>query len=261
VTTAVGLGSRRGRAGGVGYVVLGAGEPVTVLAHGLAGSVAETRPLATGLPGTRVLLTFRGHGSSAPLPGGWTYDDLADDLAAVADATGASRALGLSLGTGALLRLLLREPTRFTRVALVLPAALARTRGDAATQRLRHLAAAMLADDAEAVLALLLQELPASLRREPLVRTLLARRARALAGTPPPFPRTAEPPVARVTDLARVGVPTLVLAQRGDPLHPVRIARAVAAALPTAQLRVLVPGGVFWTARAEATAALATHLA
>ncbi len=74
-----------GRTGEVAWTALGPGSPVTVFAHGLGGSAAETRPLATGVPGTRVLLSFRGHGASGPLPGGWDYDLLAADLRAVAD--------------------------------------------------------------------------------------------------------------------------------------------------------------------------------
>ena len=100
----------RGRVGDVAYTVLGQGGPVTVFAHGLGGSSAETRPLASRVPGTRVLLSFRGHGDSGPLPGGWDYDVLADDLRAVADETGATCAVGLSLGAGALLRLLVATP-------------------------------------------------------------------------------------------------------------------------------------------------------
>ena len=251
---------RRGRVRGVGYVMLGTGDPVTVFAHGLAGSTAETRPLAARLPGRRILLTFRGHGASDPLRGGWSYDDLADDLAAVAEETGATRALGVSLGAGALLRLVLRDPSRFDRLALVLPAALDRRRQDGATARLRILADAMERDDVEAVASLLAQEIPPMLRDEPVVRTLLTRRARALAGTPPPYPRSEEPPVRRVTDLHAIAAPSLVVAQKHDPLHPVPVARRLSAHLPAAELLVVPPGGVFWTARAQVAAAIADHL-
>jgi pimeloyl-ACP methyl ester carboxylesterase len=81
-----------GRVGGVAFTVVGEGSPVTVFAHGLGGSSAETRPLASRTGGTRVLLDFRGHGTSDPLVDGWDYDLLAEDLLAVADATGPSQA-------------------------------------------------------------------------------------------------------------------------------------------------------------------------
>ena len=68
--------------------------------------------------------------SSAP-PGPWTYLDLARDLRAVADLTGATRALGVSLGAGALVRLLADNPSRFERVVIFLPASLVAPSPDA----------------------------------------------------------------------------------------------------------------------------------
>jgi 3-oxoadipate enol-lactonase len=252
--------SDRGRVGGVQYVVVGSGPPVTVLAHGLGGSIAETRPLATDLAGSRVLLHFRGHGDSAALDGGWDYDMLAADLRAVADHVGATRALGLSLGAGALLRLLSTTPDRFERVAFVLPAAIDRSRSDGATARLDRLAEAMRAGDHGRLIALLLAEVPAELRDSRGAQVLTARRARQLAFTEPPYPRPGVRPLDSIEALASLRVPSLVLAQEDDELHTLAIARTLAAALPNAALHVLSPGGVFWTDRFRARTLLAEHL-
>ena len=46
---------------GLAALVTGAGEPVTVVAHGLGASIAETRPLAGGVAGARVFVTAPGH--------------------------------------------------------------------------------------------------------------------------------------------------------------------------------------------------------
>jgi pimeloyl-ACP methyl ester carboxylesterase len=250
----------RGRVGGVEYEVLGAGSPVTVLAHGLGGSTAETRPLAAGLAGTRVLLHFRGHGDSDPLDDGWDYDMLAADLRAVADEVGATRALGLSLGAGALLRLLVLAPDRFERLAFVLPAALDRGRSDGATARLDRLAEAMHVGDLDRLQELLLLEVPASLRGTRPAQVLTARRARSLAFTEPPYPRGAVRPVQDLAELASITVPSVVLAQEEDDLHTVAIARTLTDSLPDATLHVLPPGGVFWTDRHRARDLLAAHL-
>ena len=230
-----------------------------MFAHGLGGSSAETRPLASRLAGTRVLLTFRGHGRSAALPGGWDYDALAADLLAVADATGADRACGLSLGSGALLRLLAHDPHRFTRLACVLPAALDSARPDGATERVRRLGDAVDRADVAAVTALLLAEVPAASRDRRGVAALLGRRAVQLCEQPAPRPASSDRPVPHRDALAAVVVPTLVLAQRDDPLHSADVAADVADAL-RADLRVLPPGGVFWTAAREAQDLLADHL-
>jgi pimeloyl-ACP methyl ester carboxylesterase len=248
------------RVAGVDVTVVGSGLPVTVFAHGLGGSSVETRPLALRTQGTRLLLTFRGHGASDTIAGGWSYDDLADDLAAVADAFDATAAVGLSLGSGALLRLLSREPGRFARLAFVLPAALDETRDDLATERLLRLADAMIVGDEELVVRLLLSEVPESVRERGGTRLLVDRRARQLLSTTPPMPRAPEAPLHDLTPLAAVTAPALVVGQAGDALHPSAVADRLAAALPSARLLQLEPGGVFWTATRQVQDALAHHL-
>lgn len=249
------------RVGGVACTVLGQGLPVTVFAHGLGGSAAETRPLASRVPGTRVLLDFRGHGRSDPLPAGWDYDLLAEDLLAVADASGATQAVGLSVGSGALLRVLSHEPDRFERLAMVMPAAIDEARADGATISIRRLGSAIDDGDVVAVTELLLAELPAELRTRRAVRLLLARRAAALVTRPAPRPRVPDRPVADRAVLSAVTAPALVVGQDDDPLHALDLAVELAAALPDAALLALPAGGVFWTAPRQVADALALHLA
>jgi pimeloyl-ACP methyl ester carboxylesterase len=249
------------RVAGVEVSVVGSGLPVTVFAHGLGGSSVETRPLAVRTGGTRVLLTFRCHGASDAIEGGWTYDDLADDLAEVADAFGATRAVGLSLGAGALLRLLSRTPDRFERIAFVLPAALDESRDDLATARLLRLGEALVAGDEEHVVRMLLEEVPLQVRGRGGVRILVDRRARQMLGSTPPYPRGADAPLRDLTALPGVTAPALVIAQADDPLHPAAVASRLAGVLPHAELLLLQPGGVFWTETRRVQDALATHLA
>jgi pimeloyl-ACP methyl ester carboxylesterase len=121
-----------GPAGRLHYVVTGDGEPTTLFVPGLAQSIADTRSFGSAVEGQRVFVDLRGHGGSAAPPSadGWTYRGLADDVSTVTDAVGASRALGVSLGTGALVRLLAEHPTRFDRVVLALPGLLTAPRPD-----------------------------------------------------------------------------------------------------------------------------------
>lgn len=250
-----------GRVSGVEFTVLAGGPgPVTVFAHGLGGTSGETRPLALKAPGTRVLLTFRGHGDSDPFVDGWDYDLLAADLLAVADHVGADACVGLSLGCGALLRVLRDQPERFTRLAMVMPAALDSARADGATLRLEELGAAIDRGDVEAVTALLLTEVPEALRARRAVPLLLARRAAELVQRPAPVPRTTDRPLADRQVLAAVHAPCLVVGQADDLLHPLALARELAGVLPAGELLALPEGGVFWTCAAQAQAALAAHL-
>lgn len=51
--------------------------------------------------------------------------------------------------------------------------------------------------------------------------------------------------------LDKVSAPVLVLGQRGDDVHPARVAEQTAAALPQATLRILPPGGLLVAHRSE----------
>jgi pimeloyl-ACP methyl ester carboxylesterase len=250
-----------GRVGEVAWTALGTGHPVTVFAHGLGGSAAETRPLASRVPGTRVLVDFRGHGASGPLPESWDYGLLAADLLAVADAVGAEAAVGLSLGAGALLRLLSQRPDRFARVAFVLPAAIDAVRADASTRRLERLGEAIAAGDVERVTAILLDEVPAEVRGRRGVEVLVRRRASALSGRPAPTPMRPDRPVLDRSALSAVRVPALVVGQEADPLHRLEVATELAGLLPEGHLLALPEGGVFWTAPKQVHAAIGGHLA
>lgn len=235
----------------MGVVVSGVGDPVTIAAHGLGASVAETRPLLSGVAGRRVFFAGRGH--DGKVPEAFTYRDLADDLLALADEYGASRALGVSMGAGALLSLLSRFPTRFEKAVLFLPGALDRPRADDAVRRFAELLAALEAQDLEAVRAFVAAELPADL--QPAAGPYLDARARFLLGTPGiPVAVRSLPPVTPVEDrsaLAGVAAEVLVLAQEDDPLHPAQLGRELAAVLPKARLVVFDRPGVVLRERAR----------
>jgi 3-oxoadipate enol-lactonase len=232
----------------------GSGRPVTVFAHGLAGGLAETRPLGSGVRGRRIFFQFRGHGRSASPPGRWTYLDLARDLRAVADLYGATRALGVSLGAGALCRLLADNPNRFDRAVFFLPAVLDQPRPTRSSERLTDLLAALDSGDAAEVAEVVAQEAPAQLRNTPAVWAYLRQRIEQLMRDGLAEGLTELPGQAAVSDPAALGevtAPALVIACRGDDVHPVEAAERLAAALPNATLHVYDRPGVLWTERAD----------
>jgi 3-oxoadipate enol-lactonase len=245
-------------------VVTGSGAPVTVAAHGLGASIAETRPLLGGVTGTRVFYAARGHGG-APLPDEpYDYAALARDLAAVSDAAGATRALGVSMGAGTLLSLLAGAPDRFERVVLLLPAALDTARTDPAVRRTAALAAALAAGQSEQVERLVLAELPSELRGLPAVRAYAAARAAYLLRSPGvPVALRSLPGCTPVDDrsrLATVSAQVLLLAQEDDPLHPAQVSRDLAAVLPRARLVVFAQPGVAFRERARLRAEITGFL-
>ncbi|MBM0274248.1 alpha/beta fold hydrolase [Micromonospora tarensis] len=235
-------------------LVTGTGDPVTVFAHGLGNGIATTRPFGSGVTGRKVFFQFRGHGRSEAPDGAWDYLDLARDLRAIADLTGASRAFGASLGAGALCRLLAESPERFEKLVFFLPAVLDEARGSVAQERFADLLEAVQSGDASLVADVVSLELPPAVRNTPagwaylrqrldqLLRDGLAEGLATLAG---------QLPLRQIGDLAAVTAPALVIGCAGDDLHPVEVAERLAAALPQATLHVYDRPGVLWSERAD----------
>jgi 3-oxoadipate enol-lactonase len=235
-------------------LVTGAGEPVTVFAHGLGSGIAGTRPLGSGVAGRKVFFHFRGHGRSAAPPGPWTYADLARDLRAIADLSVATQVLGVSLGAGALCRLLADSPERFERVVFFLPAALDEPRPAPARQRLTRLLDALREGDLSAVADAVVSEAPPVVRNTPAAWTYFRQRIDQLMrdGLAPTLASLLDQvPVADRADLAGVRAEALVIGSAGDELHPVSVAEQLAAALPAATLHVYDKPGVLWTQRTD----------
>jgi len=243
-----------GPVGSLEYLTTGSGSPATIFAHGLAGSIPTTRPFGSGVRGSRTFLHFRGHGASSAVAGApWTYPALAGDLAAVADHVGATQALGVSMGAGALCSLLARFPLRFDRLVFVMPAVLDRRRTDDAMGRFALMAQCADNYDVGALTALLLDGEPPGLRTEPAVQLWCRRQAAMLVGTTVAGALRELPAEVPLTDrgvLAAVTAPVLVIAQEQDPAHPVWVAEQLAASLPDARLEVLARGGIMWHHRA-----------
>jgi 3-oxoadipate enol-lactonase len=247
---------------GLTTLVTGSGRPVTLAAHGLGASIAETRPLLSGVAGTRVLYQARGHGTSPPpeRPG---YGELAADLLQVADEHRATQALGVSMGAGTLLRLLAGDPARFSKVVLFLPAALDAPRTDEAVRRVFALVSSLASGDRAAVASAVRAELPADLTAASVDAYVAARTGFLLAspGLIPLYEALPDDqPVRSRHDLSAVSADVLVLAQEGDPLHPAQVARELAAVLPRAQLVVFDRPGVLFRERARLRELIAGHL-
>ena len=236
---------------------------MTVFAHGFGGGIADTRPLGSGVTGTRVFFTFRGHGGSAPLPVDWSYRDLAADLRAVADAHRATRAVGVSLGAGALCRLAADRPARFERLVFFLPAVLDQPRPAPAGVRFVALAEAVAAQDDARLAAVVELEMPPAEVGSAAARAYVRQRVSALRapGIGAQLRRLPRLTAVETADALRVvDAPALVIGCEGDPLHPLAVAQRLAAALPDATLHTYPEPGVLWTHRADLRARLTAFL-
>ncbi|MDP9342846.1 MAG: alpha/beta hydrolase [Actinomycetota bacterium] len=219
----------------------GEGEPVTVLAHGLTNTCRELAQLTPLVAGTKVRFCFRAHGHSGPAASGrYGFVDFARDLDAVASTYGATRALGTSLGAGAICRILETRPDRFERMVFLLPAGLDRPfQHKARFQRTAEILETLPRD--EAVAALLADpERQDVYARAPWLREFDRLRwadVRDPAALGPAIRQVIEDtPVHDREVLRAVAAPVLILCREGDPIHPAGVGRAMANLLPHAEL-------------------------
>ncbi|WP_117208332.1 alpha/beta fold hydrolase [Allorhizocola rhizosphaerae] len=244
-------------------LITGVGEPVTVFAHGLGHGIAETRPLGSGVRGKRVFFQFRGHGDSGSPPGEWDYGDLARDVRAMADMTGATHALGVSLGAGALCRLLAETPDRFAKVVFFLPAVLDRPRPDAARAKLADLLEAINSGDVTAVANAVVDEIPPSLRNGSSGWAYVRQRINNLMNTGLSTGLLTLPdqiPVPNKELLKAVTAEALVIGCLGDDLHPSSVAVELAEVLPDATLHIYNRPSVLWHERLDLRERVSTFL-
>jgi len=233
-------------------LVSGVGDPVTVFGHGLAGDISGTRPLGSAVAGRRVFFHFRGHGRSDAPAGPWTFADLAGDLRAVADRAGATRAVGVSMGAGALCRLLADTPGRFDRIVLYLPAPLDGNRPPVARHRLERLLTAIESGEAAIVAEAVEPEMPPSVRNTPTGWSYLRQRVEQLMtdGLAPELDSLWDrPAVPDLTVLSAFTGRALVIGCVGDDVHPVTVAERLAGLLPGAELRMYDRPAVLWSNR------------
>jgi pimeloyl-ACP methyl ester carboxylesterase len=241
----------------------GEGPPV-VLLHGLTATrryvVMGSRLLERS--GHRVIAyDARGHGRSgaAPESGAYGYEWLTRDLEAVLDALQIDRAAlaGASMGAHTILRFALRHPERVTALGVITPAfdpALAGggaseaggdalAGGEAPEGDRDALANGLRAGGVEGFLrAYDFATVPPGWREtvELVVRQRLSAHDHpaAVADALEVVPRSR--PFADLAELARIAVPTVVVASRDevDPGHPLALAERYAAAIPAATLTV-----------------------
>jgi pimeloyl-ACP methyl ester carboxylesterase len=221
----------------------GAGAPVTVVAHGLSNNRNELAAFTPLLPGTKVRFDFRGHGKTVTAPdASFRFEDFARDVEAVADAYGATAAIGTSLGAGALGNLVCRHPDRFERMVWLLPAGL-----DVPfplKDRYHELAGGLEGKTpSQALEAIMgspdkLAERIETPWRWEIERVLWEHDdfdalARAIHGVVDDWP------IPDRELLRGIDVPTLIVSIEGDEIHPAELARLLADLMPNAEAIVL----------------------
>ena len=226
------------------YLDRGTGTPF-IFQHGLGGSTDQTAGLFPRTSGVRFLsLDCRSHGESEPTaqPEDLRFSLMADDILAWMDHLVVENVVlgGISMGAAIALNLALRYPGRVRGLLLSRPAwldgpmeavelysevaALIRSKGIDGGQR------AFLASSTYARL-----RLESSDAANSLLGQFQAPRAKERVSRLEEMPRDIPHPDRK--QWAAINVPTLVLATDSDPVHPLRLARALADAIPHAEFR------------------------
>ncbi len=234
------------------YRDAGVGLPF-VFQHGLGGDLIAAVGVYVPAPGVRLIsMDFRGHGETRPLGDETklTIECLADDLVALLDHVQIERAVigGISLGAAASVNLALRHPERVLGLVLSRPAwidhplpenvwlfttiaELLRTVGAKEGLEQFHRTeqyAAMERDSPDCAKSLIGQF------EQPRAEECAARLSRLVVDTPCPDP-------ARYKTIK---VPTLVLGNRRDPIHPWELAETLAGLIPGCEFCEVTPKSV-----------------
>jgi pimeloyl-ACP methyl ester carboxylesterase len=226
------------------YGIVGEG-PLFVFQHGMGADI--TQPLGSGgsLAGWRMIaMDSRGHGQTeADLdPARISFAQFAEDLAVLLDSLNIERAVvgGISMGAGVALAFAIAHPERVTGLVLVRPAWL--DRPFPSNLRWFPLAASLLQDYPADEAARRFKQLPEFSELEagskPAADSLLGQfrrlhareRAAVLAGMP------ASVPVTSLAHCRRLQIPTLIVVNARDPVHPDLLGEQLAAAIPGAAL-------------------------
>ena len=219
--------------------------PPTVLLHGLFFSRRLFERLARRLPEQRMLLLdLRGHGrSSRPTdPSDYSWELMGRDVVALLDHLGLERATvgGLSLGANVALAVASVAPERLSGAIIEMPVL---EGGRPAAERVFGAVASALQ-----AAGWLMR--PATRASKPLRRTrypelgsfadLLSLEPRAAAAMLRGLMDDQDVVLDGPQALARHAVPTLVIAHRHDPIHPLDDARAIISTVPGSQLTVMM---------------------
>lgn len=229
----------------------GSGRPV-LFQHGLCGDRGQVAEIFPDGPGTRrITLECRGHGASPPGdPAVFSIATFADDLAALAAERSVTQAVvgGISMGAAIALRLAVTRPDLVEALILARPAwisdpapanmhpnllvgeVLARLPPDSAR-------AAFEASQTARRLALDAPDNLTTLRAF-FSRTPIAITAALLCAI------STDGPGVSPADLARLRVPTLIIATDRDHIHPLSHAIALERLIPGARMVEIIPKGV-----------------
>lgn len=251
-------GTRARIVGGDGQAVdvhvVGDGDPVTVYAHAWGESGVAMRPLAAGVPGTRLFVDFVHDGAA------WRYEQHAAALRTVLEYSSADRVVGQSMGAGVVLRLLREAPGAVRTAALLLPPAPHRPMRPEVWALFVELHDARAARDTQRLVAAISACFAADTLGLPETLDYIAARAARMLRIEAAPHQLADFPWRGLAPAPLDGIRALVIGQAGDRIHDAEDARYVAALLPDAEQHVYPATDPTWRLLPDLRNRVATFL-
>ena len=235
--------------GGAGfrYELSGSGDGTLVLAHEMGGTLESwdlVLPLLEGRGRAVLRFDMRGAGQSTKLRGTAPFDAMADDIAALLDATGRdggpATVVGCAVGGAVALHFAARHPRRARAVVALGPATGVpeerRAAALAQADRVERDGMAAVADEA------LARSYPEELRGD--AARFRRFRARWLANDPGSYAATARmlAELDMGAEIAALRLPALFLAGTLDPLRPPAAVEPLARGVPGARFEAIESG-------------------
>jgi pimeloyl-ACP methyl ester carboxylesterase len=229
------------------YEVFGKGRPF-LFSHGLGGNLERVREFVAGLPGLQIILyENRAHGRTRPVGelDCLTFARMADDMAALLDYVSIKEAFvgGVSMGAGIAVSFGLRHGPRVRALVLNRPAWLD-------TPNPPNLAFALILADlierhgAERAMAVFEEtdyyqnlKIVSPGTADSFRGVLDGAQGDALVAAYRAI--TASTPLRSMKQLSQLKMPSLVIGNHNDPIHPFSIAEAWARGLPASCFRVI----------------------
>lgn len=225
----------------------GEGDVIVMLHGGMANHLAALPFIAPLSAKHRVIAPdLRGSGKSRS-GAALTFDQLADDVAALLDHIGVRRAVvgGASGGSGVALHFAIRHPDRASGLVLVMPVYAGEERGYTDGQKAAFAAmdavASRALEEGVQVLRPLYANLPPNVREKALAMIEEFDPASVVATSH--FIASGAQPFASMADLKSLAVPVL-LVRGDDPIHPAEVSDLYAANLPNCRVIQASPADV-----------------
>ncbi len=220
-------------------ITVGEGTPL-VFQHGLTANLGQVEALFGGLKGIRLMaIDCPGHGSS-PLPPHFSvsFNRYADEVIDFLDMHNVSKAIfgGISMGSGIALNVALRYPERVMGLFLVRPAWLDQSNPD---NLLILLPAAQQLDQADGKARFSALEEFQNLKPNAAAQSVLG------VFAPEQQPELAQViplmvndhPFDSIEQLKQINLPTMVIGNDHDPLHPYAMAEKISQSIAGSVLR------------------------